>query len=116
MFVARNTGANPYFSVPLVRARQVYREAITQVSGLARTVRGPSMSAYPGKIQVVGVSEVAGEKVFVLQMLQGRNSDWVGRPFFAAYDEKAVWLNDLKPAFGADRFFYEDELNEKGRL
>ena len=116
MFVARNTGANPYFSVPLVRARQVYREAITQVSGLARTVRGPSMSAYPGKIQVVGVSEVAGEKVLVLQMLQGRNSDWVGRPFFAAYDEKAVWLNDLKPAFGADRFFYEDELNEKGRL
>lgn len=115
MFVARNTGANRYFSVPLARAGQVYKAAISQVSGLARTVRGPSMSANPGKVQMVGVSTVAGEKVFVLQMLQGRNSEWVGQPFFAAYDEEAVWLNDLKPAFGADRFFYEDELAEMGR-
>jgi len=42
--------------------------------------------------------------------LQGRNPNWVKEPFFAKYDENAIWLDDLKPAFG-DKFFFEDELN-----
>ena len=67
------------------------------------------MSAGPGKVQVLGVSEILGEKVFTLRFLQGRNPDWVGRPFFADYDPAAVWLNDLKPAFGKERFFFEKE-------
>jgi KamA family protein len=45
MFVARDTGAKRYFEVPLARASQIFRDAFAQVSGLARTVRGPSMSA-----------------------------------------------------------------------
>jgi len=36
----------------------------------------------------------------------------VHRPFFAAYDEKATWLNELRPAFGEPRFFFEDELEQ----
>lgn len=40
MFVERDTGAKRYFEVPLARAFQIYRDAIRQVSGLARTVRG----------------------------------------------------------------------------
>jgi hypothetical protein len=43
-------------------------------------------------------------------MLQGRNPDWVARPFFAEYSEKAIWLDTLKPAFGEAKFFFEDEL------
>ena len=109
MFVERDTGARNYFEVPLVRAWEIYREAIQQVSGLARTVRGPSMSASPGKVEVQGVAEIAGEKVFVLRFIQGRNPDWVQRPFFAKYDEKATWLNHLKPAFGEEKWFWEDE-------
>jgi hypothetical protein len=70
------------------------------------------MSAGPGKVQVVGVSKVGNEKVFILNFLQGRNPDWVGRPFFARFDEKALWLDDLEPAFGEDRFFYEGEFEE----
>ncbi len=42
-------------------------------------------------------------------MLQGRNPDWVNKPFFAEYDENAIWLDDLKPAF-ENKFFFEDEL------
>ncbi len=109
MFVERDTGPKAYFQVPLVRAWGIFRDAYQQVSGLARTVRGPSMSAFPGKVLVDGVAEVAGEKVFCLQLLQGRDGDWVRRPFFAKYDENASWLTDLKPAFGEDRFFFEDE-------
>jgi len=112
MFLARDTGARDYFSVPLVRAWEIYREAYQRVSGLCRTVRGPSMSANPGKVQVLGVCEIMGEKILQLRFIQGRNPDWVHRPFFAKYDERATWLNELRPAFGEQRFFYQDELEQ----
>ena len=110
MFVERDTGAKRYFEVPLARAQRIYADAIRNVSGLARTARGPSMSAAPGKVEVVGVQDVRGERVFVLRFLQGRNPDWVGVPFFAAFDAKATWLDQLEPAFGEDRFFFEDDF------
>ena len=110
MFVARDTGAQHYFGVPLVRAWEIFREACQKISGLSRTAQGPSMSAHPGKVQVLGVSEVAGQKVIVMRILQGRNPDWVLRPFYAEYDDKAMWIDELKPAFGEERFFFEDEL------
>lgn len=103
MFVERDTGPQDYFAVPLAEAYEIYRDAYKNVSGLARTVRGPSMSATPGKICVDGVVDVAGEKVFALHLIQCRDADLVGKPFFAKYDPNAVWLDELKPAF-ADRF------------
>ncbi|TVP89573.1 MAG: lysine 2,3-aminomutase [Thioalkalivibrio sp.] len=108
MFVERDTGARRYFEVPLARAWEVYREAMQSVSGLARTARGPSMSTGPGKVEVQGVAEIHGEKVFVLRFVQGRNPDWVQRPFFARFDPEATWLDQLRPAFGEERFFFED--------
>ncbi len=111
-FVERNTGAKEHFEIPLVKAFQIFNEAFKQVSGMARTVRGPSMSALPGKVAIEGISEINGQKVFVLNMLQGRNPDWCKKPFFAKYNPKATWLSDLQPAFGEEKFFYQDELNE----
>jgi hypothetical protein len=29
--------------------------------------------------------------------------------FFAEYDDKATWFDELKPAFGAKEFFFEKE-------
>ncbi|HLU44960.1 MAG TPA: lysine 2,3-aminomutase [Natronosporangium sp.] len=101
MFMERDTGAQHYFSVPLARAYELFRTAYQQVSGLARTVRGPVMSATPGKVCVDGVAEIHGERVFALRMLQARDPRLVGRPFFAQYDPDATWLTDLKPALGA---------------
>lgn len=115
MFVERDTGARHYFELPLVETWEIFQKAYQQVSGVCRTVRGPSMSCTPGKVQIVGVSEVPIngklEKVFVLQMIQGRNPDWVNRPFFAKYDPDARWMDDLVPAFG-DQFFFDEELRE----
>jgi KamA family protein len=111
MFVARDTGAQHYFGVPLVEAWQIFRKTYESVSGICRTIRGPSMSCVPGKVQILGVSEVRGEKVMVLRMIQGRNPDWAARPFHAEYDEKATWFSDLKPAFGEEKFFFQDELD-----
>jgi len=109
MFVERDTGARGYFEVPLERAWEIYREAMQKVSGLARTARGPSMSASPGKVEIQGVTEIKGEKVFALRFIQGRNPDWVQRPFFAKYNPEATWLHHLEPAFGEEKFFFEDE-------
>lgn len=110
MFVERDTGPKEYFGVPLARAHRIFRDAYGRVSGLGRTVRGPSMSATPGKVCVEGVTEVNGEKVFALKFLQGRDPEWVGRPFFARFDPRAKWLDDLRPAFGEREFFFEPGL------
>ncbi|MER5651188.1 lysine 2,3-aminomutase [Streptosporangium sp. NPDC002524] len=115
MFVERDTGPQDYFAVPLARAYEIFRDAYASVSGLCRTVRGPSMSATPGKVCLDGVAEVAGQKVFVLHLIQARDPELVGRPFFARYDPKAVWLTDLCPAF-ADRFPFEPAAVAPQRL
>ncbi len=110
MFVERDTGPRDYFAVPLAHALRIYDDAYRVLTGLARTVRGPSMSTTPGKVLVDGVARVGGEQVFVLKFLQARNPAWVGRPFFARFDRHAVWLDELRPAFGEEAFFFEKEL------
>jgi len=109
MFMVRDTGAQHYFGVPLVEASNIFREAYQKVSGLARTVRGPSMSAEPGKVKISGIVEIHGREYMMLEMIQGRKPDWARQPFFAEYDENALWLDDLTPAFGETRFFFEDK-------
>jgi len=114
MFVERDTGPQDYFAVPLARGYEIFREAYQGVSGLGRKVRGPSMSATPGKVCVDGIAEVAGQKVFVLHMIQARDPDLVGRPFFARFDPDAIWLSDLEPAFAARFPFEPDPLEPAG--
>lgn len=82
------------------------------------------MSASPGKIQIVGINVLpsptpgAGakqpthEKVFVMRFLQARNPAWCRETMFARFDPNASWFDDLKPAFGADKWFFEDEYRE----
>lgn len=107
MFVERDTGPKDYFAVPLARGYEIFRDAYKHVSGLARTVRGPIMSAEPGKVCVDGVVEICGELVFVLHFVQARNPELVNQPFFARFDPTATWLTDLVPALGATRFPFE---------
>jgi len=94
----------------------IYTDAVSRVSGLGRTVRGPSMSSTPGKVHVLGSADIKGEKVFMLKFLQARNPAWMGQVFFAKYDPEAVWLDGLTPAFGEDKFFFEDELADMERI
>lgn len=112
MFVERDTGAQHYFEVPLVKAYEIYREAKIRVSGLARTARGPSMSSDPGKIEIQGIVEIKGEKAIALRFIQGRVANWVQKPFYAKYNEQATWLNHLEPAYGETSFFFEKEFEQ----
>ncbi len=109
MFVVRDTGAKEYFKVPLVRAWDVFRQAYRNVSGLCRTVRGPSMSTTWGKIEVMGKTTIGGQALLALRFIQGRDARWVGRPFFAKYDENASWVDELQPVEGGRFFFQKDE-------
>jgi KamA family protein len=106
MFIERDTGPRGYFEVPLARAYRIFRDAYAQVSGIARTVRGPCMSAHPGKVRVLGLANLAGQRCFVLDLLQARDPRLVRRPFFARYDPEAVWLDELEPAFDSAGFFH----------
>ncbi|MBN1427389.1 MAG: lysine 2,3-aminomutase [Anaerolineae bacterium] len=113
MFVSRDTGPQDYFEVSLARAWQIFRSAYSQVSGLGRTVRGPVMSASPGKVVVNGIATIREQRVFVLQFLQGRDPNWVGRPFMAHFDPAATWLTDLKSAF-AEEFPHQQQFGSVG--
>ncbi len=107
MFMVRNTGAKHYFDVTIEKAWEIFQKAYSNVSGLARTVRGPSMSADPGKINILGIQEINGEKVFILEFLQGRDHEWTRKPFFARYSKNASWITDLEPAQGEKDFFFQ---------
>ncbi|MER6982901.1 KamA family radical SAM protein [Streptomyces carpinensis] len=96
MFVERDTGPYDYFKVPLARAVDLFQAAYRTLPGLARTVRGPVMSATPGKVVVDGVEDTPEGRFFQLRMLQARQPAVVGRPFRAFHDPAAAWLDELR--------------------
>ena len=58
----------------------------------------------------LGVTEINGEQAFTLEFLQHREPDMVRRPFFAKYDPKATWYDQLEPLTEHDaRFFTTPE-------
>ncbi|MEG1898011.1 MAG: lysine 2,3-aminomutase, partial [Mucinivorans sp.] len=61
------------------------------------------------KIQILGINSIKGEKVFVLRFLQAKNPKLIDVPFFAKYDPKATWFDQLEPAFGEDKFKLLDD-------
>jgi KamA family protein len=132
MFVERDTGARNYFEVPLVRAYEIYRQAYASVSGLSRPVQGPTMSAFPGKVRIMGVITLrdimddrmietfsrahggvpaihADEPVLICDFTQARDPALVKTVFFAALDPHVTWFDQLRPAFARERFPFADE-------
>jgi len=99
MFVARNTGSEKFFALPLVKVFDIFQKAYNNISGICRTVRGPIMSANPGKVQITGISKINDKKIFVLNFLQARDKERVKHPFFAEYNPHAKWFTDLKQIY-----------------
>ncbi|MDQ2837215.1 MAG: lysine 2,3-aminomutase [Actinomycetota bacterium] len=96
LFVARDTGPHEYFKVPLARAQELFASAYRDLPGLARTLRGPVMSATPGKVVIDGPATIGNDPALALRFLQARDSALVGRPFFARFDPAAAWLDELE--------------------
>jgi KamA family protein len=103
MFMARDTGPREYFEVPIARAVEVFHGAYQSLPGLARTVRGPSMSSTPGKIAIDGVVGAGSSRAFSARFLQARDPALVGRPFQFHYSATAVWADQLDPMPGTPR-------------
>ncbi|MBD0742202.1 KamA family radical SAM protein [Streptomyces sp. CBMA152] len=107
LFVERDTGARRYFGLPIQRAYEIHRGAVSRLSGLGRTARGPVMSTAEGKVTVDGVAELpGGKRAFALRYLQARDPELVGRPFHARWDPAAQWWSELVPLGGHDRLFF----------
>ncbi|MET8948458.1 lysine 2,3-aminomutase [Streptomyces sp. NPDC004542] len=96
MFVERDTGPYGYFKVPLADAVTIFQDAYRALPGLARTVRGPVMSATPGKVAVDGLAYTPEGSHFQLRMLQARDPRFVGQSFRARFSPDAAWLDDLE--------------------
>jgi KamA family protein len=97
MFVARDTGAQEYYKVPLTQALTVFEKAYSQSPGLARTVRGPVMSTTEGKIKVEAATAMPdGRVAFDLVYLQARDPDAVNRRFRKVGLAGAAWIDDLR--------------------
>ena len=70
------------------------------------------MSAFPGKVHVLGVQEVGGEKAFILEYLQCRRGELVRQPFFAKFDPEATWFDQLEPLTDRDAPFFPGSWSE----
>ena len=106
LFMERDTGARGWFELPIAEALDLHRRALRGVTGLARSLRGPTMSCAPGKVVVLGTAPLASGRAFVLSFHQARDPQWVGRPFFARFDPEATWFDQLVPADEFSRAFF----------
>ncbi len=73
----------------------------------------PVIAASPMGIVCVGASgDVQIANVAAGRVADRDAAEWVGRPFFAKYDEEAVWLSQLEPLAPDTEHFYEAELQQ----
>ena len=48
------------------------------------------------------------QPLLVCDFIQARDPEWVRKPFFAEFDEGASGFDDLRPAFGKEKFYFEE--------
>jgi len=94
------------------RVRQLYQDAATAY--LDGYQKYPNSAKAPVYLLKLGVSLVQiGEKDQGCSMITGVSKQYPKASQsvlqIAKYEENAIWLDDLEPAFG-ERFFFEDEL------
>ncbi|MBA4251703.1 MAG: hypothetical protein C0425_08770 [Chlorobiaceae bacterium] len=111
MYCARPTGEHHYFTAPLADINKVFSKIYKTLSSFNRPSRYITMTFSSGKISLLGTAEINGEKVFALKFNEGRNMDWMDTVYFAKYDEKENTIEKLIP-YGAEKYFYKDELEE----
>ena len=111
MYCARPTGEHHYFTAPLADISKIFSKVFRSLASINRPSRHITMTSSAGKTSLMGTTEINGEKVFALKFNEARNMEWMDSVYFAKYDEQENTIEKLKP-YGADKYFYEDELNE----
>jgi len=111
MYCARATGEHHYFTAPLAEIDRVFSRIYRSLASLHRPSRYITMTTSAGKLSILGVVEVGGQKAFALKFNESRNMAWMDKVFLARYDEKENRINLLQP-FDSKEFFFEQELRE----
>ena len=111
MYCARPTGEHHYFTAPLADISRIFNKVYRSLSSVNRPSRYITMTSSAGKTSLMGTAEINGERVFVLKFNEARNMEWMDTSYFAKYDEQENTIEKLVP-YGADKYFYEDELME----
>ena len=109
MYCARPTGEHHYFTSPLADITKIFSKVYRELASINRPSRYITMTSSAGKVSLLGTAKINREKVFVLKFNEARNMKWMDRVYFAKYDEKENTIENLKP-YGANKYFYEDEL------
>jgi L-lysine 2,3-aminomutase len=103
------TDANPdnpnCFKVTFDYALHIYNNVMKEVTGLAKTLRGPVVTHNYCKIEITGIQEINGNKYFVLKCLQSPDESKKGMIATIPFDPEMVSLD------GIDLPFYETILS-----
>ena len=91
LFQGRPIAGNSGFKIPLREGYEIFEEAKTRMSGLAKRARY-AMSHATGKIEIVGFLD---DRI-ALKYHQAKDSENLGRLFTLPYREGACWLDDLQ--------------------
>jgi L-lysine 2,3-aminomutase len=93
LFQGRPTKGNAMFRVPLVKSYEIFHEAVSSLSGLAKRAR-LVMSHATGKIEIIAVDD---SRIYMRYHRAKYEED---RERFMIFhrDDMAYWLDDLVPA------------------
>jgi len=105
VFQGRPTSGNETYEVPIVEAYFNIEEAKKKCSGLAKRTKYV-MSHESGKIEIVGVDD---RQIYLRyhRAMDARNEN---RFFICHRDDRAYWLDQLKPAEGHRNRYYQSDL------
>jgi L-lysine 2,3-aminomutase len=109
MYCARPTGEHHYFTVPLFELNKIFSKIYRSLPSISRPSRYITMTSSAGKTSILGVTEVNGEKAFVLKFNESRDMKWMDKVFLAKYNEKENTIEKLIP-FDSNKYFFEDDL------
>jgi len=102
VFQGRPTEGNEPFEVPIVEAYQKIEKAKKKCSGLSKRLKY-AMSHESGKIEIIGVDE----RHIYLKYHRAKSARDEQRMIVCHRDDKAYWLDQLKPIHGYHNDYYE---------
>jgi len=100
-FQGRPTAGNEPYEVPIVEAYRRIEQAKKKCSGLAKRIKY-AMSHESGKIEIVGVDH----RYIYLKYHRAKHARDEQRMIVCHRDDKAYWLDQLKPAEGYHNPYY----------
>jgi len=86
LFLESSKGISDYFKISPPRALEIFQDAISSITGLARTVRGPVWNQNGRKVLLDGIVDCAGHNKLILKCLQSPDKTEVNSIRLIDYD------------------------------